>query len=99
MALKLRVLVALAPMVCLGGCLTAEQIAAQQDAKQDATCRSFGAAPGSPSYVDCRLRLVQMQSQNDTSNATALGQRLGNVPNCANLPAAQAFACGAGGTR
>jgi hypothetical protein len=83
----------------LVGCLTSEQIAARQEAKQDATCRSYGVVPGTPEYVDCRLRLNQVQAQNDATTTSNLGRRLGNVPNCTNLPPAQAFGCGANGAR
>jgi hypothetical protein len=50
-------------MVCvtLGGCATAEQINAQHDA----TCRSWGTAPGSESYVQCRALLHQQQANED----------------------------------
>jgi hypothetical protein len=79
----------------LCSCVSPEQIAARQEAKQVATCQSYGAVPGSTEYVDCRLRLTEVQAQNNAAIAGDLGRRLGNVPNCANLPPAQAFACGA----
>jgi hypothetical protein len=77
----------------LCSCANPEQIAA----RQDAVCQSYGAKPGTPGYTDCRLRLVEMQNRNDTERGRTLSQRLTNVPNCANLPPAQAFACGAAG--
>src|SRR5712691_7650704 len=77
----------------LCGCASPEQIAA----RQDAICQSYGAVPGSPEYTDCRLRLVEMENRNDMERRRALSQGLANASNCANLPAAQAFACGAAG--
>lgn len=51
----------------LGACQArgfGEQFMSQQEieAKDDTTCRSFGAAPGSQVYVDCRLRLASNRS-------------------------------------
>jgi hypothetical protein len=74
-------------------CANPEQIAA----RQDAVCQSYGAKPGTPEYTDCRLRLVEMQNRNDIERRRALSQGVADVPNCANLPPAQAFACGAAG--
>lgn len=50
---------------------TPEQIAAAQDAE----CRSYGAKPGTDAYVDCRMRLVQMEQQRRTALATAIISR------------------------
>ena len=57
-------LFALAPLV--SGCNstpppTPEQIAAYQDAQ----CRSMGAVPGTDTYVQCRLSLMQMAQQEE----------------------------------
>jgi hypothetical protein len=38
--------------LALSGCMTAEQRAAADDSY----CRSIGARPGTPIYVECRLR-------------------------------------------
>jgi hypothetical protein len=46
--------------IALAGCKqsqTPEQLAAQQNAADDATCKSFGLQFGTQAYADCRLRL------------------------------------------
>lgn len=40
---------------------------AEIEAKDDSECRRFGAAPGTTVYVDCRLRLRQNRSFEDSS--------------------------------
>jgi len=45
----------------LTGCLTTEQIAA----RDDTTCRSWGVAPGTSTYVECRALLSQQQAMAD----------------------------------
>lgn len=37
------------------------------DGKDDLTCQGFGAARGTPAYVDCRLRLKQNRSSEDST--------------------------------
>jgi hypothetical protein len=46
-----RVTVLLTIPLLLAGCATAEQRAA----KDDATCKSYGAQPGTDAYVQCRM--------------------------------------------
>ena len=36
---------------------------AQQDAADDAKCRSYGAEYGSPAYIDCRQRTAELNQQ------------------------------------
>lgn len=46
----------------LSGCMTPEQIAAQEreiEQRKADYCASLGAPPGSPNYYDCRLRVEQ----------------------------------------
>jgi hypothetical protein len=45
--------------VTLAGCVTPEELAA----RDDATCQSYGAAPGSSSYTDCRIRVAEQRQQ------------------------------------
>lgn len=54
-----RTLIVLGLAVVLGGCATPEQLAE----RDDATCQSYGAAPGSSAYTDCRLRVAQERRQ------------------------------------
>lgn len=42
-------------------------------AGDDATCRSYGTAPGSPNYVQCRMNLENNRAQ---LRATAVGAML-----------------------
>lgn len=44
----------------LGDAITGPEKLAAQD---DSYCRSIGAAKGTPSYTDCRLRVAQMREQ------------------------------------
>lgn len=61
----------LAIFCCLGlaGCASAAQMA-QQD---DATCRSYGATPGTDSYVQCRL--IQQNRRDEDRRALAQGMQ------------------------
>ena len=75
--------IVVAGILCLSGCVSGEeraQRAAQQaaatEAARDTKCRSFGAQPGTPAYVDCRLRLEQMAS-NETAAAHAASAAAG----------------------
>lgn len=43
----------------LSGCLTAQERALQLSAADDDACRSYGAAPGSDAYVQCRTTKSQ----------------------------------------
>jgi hypothetical protein len=49
----------------------AAQQAAAAEAAGDAKCRSLGAQPGTPAYVDCRLRVEQMASAEAASAAAS----------------------------
>lgn len=63
----MRALIILAIAVATSGCgLSAEQraaAAAALDAREDAQCRGYGAAPGSPAYVQCRTQLATTRAQ------------------------------------
>jgi hypothetical protein len=71
----MRALLALVIALPLCGCLGAmsqEQIAAQRAqiaANDDARCRSYGAAPGSDVYIQCRM--AQDQRRDAAANAAA----------------------------
>lgn len=48
-----------AACVMLGGCITPEQLAV----RDDATCQSYGAQPGTDRYTNCRLQVAQQRQQ------------------------------------
>jgi hypothetical protein len=50
-------LVGLVLAILLCGCMTREQQIAEQNAKDDQKCLSYGARPGSDAYVNCRAQL------------------------------------------
>ena len=50
----------------------AQAIAAQEDAQ----CRSYGAAPGSPAYVQCRMNFDNQRAQARAAMASQLMGRL-----------------------
>lgn len=61
----------------LAGCQTSPRGHGEQfmsdaeiEAKDDGTCRSLGAAPGTPIYIDCRLRLRSTRSAEQRSADT-----------------------------
>ena len=51
----------------LAGCMTSEQRAAADDSY----CRSIGAQPGTPVYVECRLRRDEVAQANRRAAALA----------------------------
>jgi hypothetical protein len=59
----------------LASCANSAERAAALDAKQDATCRSYGATPGTDSYTQCRLSLNAQQQQ---QQAAILGMAIQN---------------------
>jgi len=66
-----RLLLIVAAALILGACMTAEEQQAQARAiaaNDDAACRSAGAQPGTPAYVQCR---------ENRSNQRAVAQREG----------------------
>jgi hypothetical protein len=62
-----------AAIVCLlflCGCITDNpQSLAQQD---DATCRSYGAVPGSDAYVNCRMQRDNTRQQGEALRRAAI---------------------------
>jgi hypothetical protein len=57
----MRVLIAMVALLTLSGCMTAqeraEQVQAKNASQDDQSCRSYGAAPGTPAYITCRTQL------------------------------------------
>jgi hypothetical protein len=55
---------------------------AATDAKDDAECRSYGFKPDTPSYAQCRKRIADQRSHEETSDRSAIaGRLLGRMPN------------------
>jgi hypothetical protein len=54
------------------------QAAAAVAANDDAQCRSYGAEPGSPSYIQCRMNLDNQRAQVAASDRAAAIQYLLN---------------------
>lgn len=55
--------------ITVGACATAEQERAQAaaeaaavNANDDAICRGYGAAPGTPPYIQCRMNLQSQRA-------------------------------------
>jgi hypothetical protein len=58
----LLALVAIAGAAALSGCVTAEEMAARNARADDASCKSYGAAPGSSEYFTCRMSKDQTRT-------------------------------------
>ncbi len=52
----------------LAGCASRQEIAAVDDD----TCQSYGAAYGSPAYIQCRMQRDQLRQQDRTARAAAV---------------------------
>lgn len=66
----MRVIAACILALTLAACATAEERQAQAEAQaaainanDDAKCQSFGAAPGSQAYIQCRMNLDNQRAQ------------------------------------
>lgn len=71
-----RVGLALIALVALslGGCVSAQERAAQIAAVDDETCRGYGVARGSELYVRCRMTREQTRAMDDYTAAQAGAQ-------------------------
>lgn len=82
----MRIIVACILALPLAGCAQYEaqqqaQAQAQaeaQAASDDAQCQSYGAAPGSPPYIQCRMNL---DNQRASMRQMIAGQLVGNMLN------------------
>ena len=78
--------------LALGGCLmgmSEEEKAAKRAelaAKDDATCKGYGAKPGTDIYIQCRM--AQQKSRDDADNAAAASQTV--IVNNNPVPASDA---------
>lgn len=60
---------ALVGLLALSGCIHASPEA--RYAANDQQCRSYGVLPGSPGYVECRLRLDKQRADQRMVNSTS----------------------------
>ena len=79
-----RYLVVLLTAFPLFACQSPEEIASADDAR----CRSYGGAPGSDAYVNCRVAQQKIRSDEDIAADTAIEARnrtctkVGNTIDC-----------------
>jgi len=59
---------ALLALLVLSGCASRQEIAMDDDA----TCQSYGAAPGSPAYMQCRMQRDGIRQQGAEARRTAI---------------------------
>jgi hypothetical protein len=79
----LRVGALIALTITLSGCAEYQQRQAEEQAaraqaiadSEDAQCRSYGAQPGSPAYIQCRMNFDNQRAQMRSAVAGALIQR------------------------
>jgi hypothetical protein len=78
--IKIRRTFVLFGVLGLGGCgLTPQQetqLAVQQASADDATCKSYGAQPGSDAYFGCRTNLADVRAQQNMANTQAAATEL-----------------------
>jgi hypothetical protein len=75
-------------IVSLAGCAEFEARRQQQQmaqaqavaANEDAQCRSYGAEPGSPAYIQCRMNFDNQRAQMRAALASQLIGRMGPPP-------------------
>ena len=80
----------IAMAIALGGCVNhpdpaeLQALAKARDAADDAKCQSYGAKPGEPAYVQCRVALDNQRAQ---MRATVAGALIASQPKPQPLPA------------
>lgn len=79
----LRFIVAISALTIVTGCAEyqerqRQEAIANQPAPpdHDAQCRSFGAVPGTPTYVQCRM---QLQQQDEARRQAVIGALIGRM--------------------
>lgn len=73
----------------LTGCITAQDRAARDDAK----CQSFGAAPGTRAYYDCRMTMDVERQRRLRQAGTNLGQNLSRLGDKGGEPPSRSTSC------
>ena len=74
--------IALVALVLVAGCVTAEKRTARNAAnaeREHQECVSYGAQPGTNSYMEYRLSLAQIRAQNDAARTAAWQQGMQNL--------------------
>lgn len=79
----MRYLVIATALVLLGGCVSAEERAYQQGMADHSACQSYGFAPGSEGYSQCRMSTAQ---QRDANRTALIGAYLMSRPQVAPAP-------------
>ena len=62
-----RTFIALFAALFMGACESSQDIARNNWNSDDATCRSYGAEPGSQAYMQCRMAKDQQRQSNNNS--------------------------------
>jgi hypothetical protein len=66
----MKIGLALLSLLLLTGCITdSPEVLAQKD---DAVCRSYGAAPGTEPYINCRMQRDNVRQQGDNMRRAAI---------------------------
>ena len=68
----MRILMILPAALILVGCQTTEQ----RLSADEATCKSYGVAPGTPAYVQCRMQLDTNRANVNASERFGQGEGL-----------------------
>ncbi len=74
--------------VCLAGCASEQERAQNIAASDDWECKSYGASPGTPAYMQCRMAKDQQRQQNQAALTAAY---LGSRPQPYVLPQPQPY--------
>ena len=98
MRLAIILCVGLLAPLALAGCVTSQERAERAAAarariaqEDDSTCRSYGAMPGTPAYIQCRTTRDQMHQASadaDASRRAAALAALASTPIVVQQPAA-----------
>lgn len=72
--MKMALLAALAALA-LSGCVTAEEMAAQNARADDTACQSYGEGPGTQAYFQCRMTKDQTRTYVQTVQAEAASEQ------------------------
>jgi hypothetical protein len=77
MPLLIRTALIAAAALALAGCQTIEERRAQIASEDDAACRSYGARPGSATYVQCRTDLRRVRATEEAARRPVVVERFG----------------------
>ena len=86
------IVVVLCGSVLVGSCVSGQRLAA----RDDALCQSYGAAPGTDAYVQCRMVQEAQRRQAVANGVQSVGRGMSCVGNSSGQSGAEAFANGFG---